>query len=92
VFFFVTTLVGIGFGPVLLGFVSDLYASAAFTHGDYGALCHGGTALLQSPAVKESCAVASTAGIRYALLSGMLFYLWSSVHYYMASRAMRSVK
>jgi len=90
VFFFVTTLVGIGLGPVVLGFVSDLYAGAAFAGGDYAGMCHAGTAVVRSSVVQERCAAASTAGIRYALLSGMLFYLWSAMHYYLASRAMRS--
>ncbi|CAN5562621.1 MFS transporter [soil metagenome] len=89
VFFFVTTLVGVGLGPVLLGFVSDLYAGAVFTMGDYATLCAGGKASHASAALRDACTTASTSGIRYALLSATVFAAWSMVHYLLAARALR---
>jgi predicted MFS family arabinose efflux permease len=83
VFFFISTLVGVGLGPALLGFVSDLYASAAFA-GDHGAVCAGDAA-----ASLPACRSASAQGIRYALMSSMALYAWGAGHYYLAARAIR---
>ena len=82
-FFFVSTLVGVGLGPPLLGFVSDLYAAAAFA-GDYGAVCAGDDATLLAP-----CRIASAQGIRWALMSSMALYAWGAFHYFVAARAIR---
>jgi predicted MFS family arabinose efflux permease len=87
VFFFVTTMVGVGLGPAVIGFVSDLYANAVFTQGDFSQLCPGGQAAHGSLALQKACSAASITGIRYALLSATALAAWSSVHYYLASRA-----
>ncbi len=82
VFFFVSTLVGVGLGPPLLGLVSDLYASANFQgEGGFRAVCLAGETL-DDPA----CAAASALGVRYALMSSMALYAWGAVHYLIAAR------
>lgn len=78
VFFFVSSLLGIGLGPPLLGFVSDLYAGS-FYAGDYLAACTGET-------LTATCATASAEGIRYALMTSMALYAAGAVLYFLASR------
>jgi predicted MFS family arabinose efflux permease len=86
VFFFVTTMIGVGIGPAVVGLLSDFYASIAFTAGDYGTLCSGQQLARSGADIQSACLAASTAGIRYALLSATGFAAWSSIHYFLASR------
>jgi predicted MFS family arabinose efflux permease len=90
VFNFILGLVGIGFGPTLVGILSDRLARVAFVAGDYAALCPKGrpspgltTGLLQS------CADASAIGLRHALVLMSLTFVWASLHYWLASRTLR---
>lgn len=80
VYFFVSTLVGVGFGPPLLGLASDLFAGLALPSGDFAVLC-------TAPRLTGDCAAASAAGVRYALLSSIALYAWAAVHYLLAARA-----
>lgn len=87
VFFFISTLVGIGLGPPVIGFVSDLYAGAAFPAGDFAAACPGGRAPAGADAVLvQACLAASGAGVRHALMTSMAFFAVGALHYYVASR------
>jgi MFS family permease len=76
---FVLGLVGTGLGPLLVGFLSDLYSHAAFG-GDYARLCAGVAADL------PACRAASGAGVRHALMTIPIFALWAGVHYCLAAR------
>jgi MFS family permease len=76
---FVLGLVGTGLGPLLVGFLSDLYSHAAFG-GNYQQVCTGLTAEL------PACRAASAAGIRHALMTIPVFALWAGVHYCLAAR------
>ena len=87
VFFFVTTLVGVGVGPAVLGFISDLYANALFDGGSFSALCHTAKGVPVADALQAACTKASTTGIRYALLTSTIVAAWSALHYYLASCA-----
>lgn len=89
VFNFVIGLVGIGFGPTLVGFISDRFARSDFTVGDY-ALCPKGrppTGALD--AFMQSCAGAQAAGLRHALMLMSLTCVWAAVHYWLAARTIR---
>jgi hypothetical protein len=89
VFNFVIGLVGIGFGPTLVGFISDRFARSAFTVGDY-ALCPKGrppTGVLD--AFMQSCAGAQATGLRHALMLMSLTCVWAAVHYWLAARTLR---
>lgn len=44
IFFVVSAIVGFGFGPALLGYISDVLAAQSFAGGHYRALCPGGVA------------------------------------------------
>jgi predicted MFS family arabinose efflux permease len=83
-------LLGAGLGPTLLGVASDRYASAFFTGGDFIASCPGGMAPPGSVAALDlACREASASGLRAALISALVFFLWASVHYLLAARTLK---
>lgn len=88
-FFFVTTLVGVGLGPALLGFISDLYANALFEGGNFSVVCLAGKVSPASLALQRACTEASTTGIRYALLTSVLVSIWAALHFYLAACAIK---
>jgi predicted MFS family arabinose efflux permease len=91
VFFFTTTLIGVGLGPSITGLLSDVYAQGMFSFGDFTAMCPGGRAIPGAePAVAQACAAASTGGIKAALTTISLGYLWASLHYWLAARTVRA--
>jgi MFS family permease len=81
VFFFVSTLVGVGLGPPLLGLVSDLFANASYPGGGFNNACAGG-----ATATNSACAQASADGVQLALASSMVLYAWGAIHYLIAAR------
>jgi predicted MFS family arabinose efflux permease len=87
---FMLSLVGIGLGPTLVGFLSDRYAGSAFQLGQFGAMCPGGAAPKGSgEALTAACGTANALGIRYALMTMSLLGLWAALHYLLASRHLR---
>jgi predicted MFS family arabinose efflux permease len=89
VFNFTIGLVGIGFGPTLVGFMSDRFARSAFTAGDYS-LCPKGrptTGVLDT--FTQSCAGAQATGLRHALMLMSLTCVWAALHYWLAARSLR---
>lgn len=90
VFNFILGLVGIGFGPTLVGLLSDRFARSAFTVGDFVASCPGGRPLTGAlDAHLQACADASATGLRHALMLMSLTFVWASIHYYLAARTLR---
>jgi predicted MFS family arabinose efflux permease len=83
VIIFFQNLVGMGFGPLFVGAMSDVYAARRF-EGDYAARCVG-------KAAREAteCLAASSIGIRYAMITCVGVLLWAAVHYWLASRSIR---
>jgi len=80
-------LVGIGVGPLLIGFVSDTMAQHSFALGSFAALCPGGAAAHGAGAdLVQACGVASRAGIADAIGGASLLFIWSAVHYWLAAR------
>jgi MFS family permease len=73
--FMVVALVGIGFGPVLVGAISDYAAHAIY--GVDPAHCVG----LSAP----MCSAATFAGLRAAMIMTALLYLWPAFHYVRAA-------
>jgi predicted MFS family arabinose efflux permease len=85
----VLSLVGVGLGPTIAGYLSDTYASAAFTSGDYLHTCHGGRAAAGAAAqLVQSCAASSATGIRRALMTLSLTFVWAGLHYFLAGRTL----
>jgi hypothetical protein len=87
VFFFITSMVGYGLGPALLGFLSDVLAARAFGAGDFAATCVH--AAPSTAAGVESCRLASTAGIGGAMAVLSCLYFWASAHFFWAARTLR---
>lgn len=82
-------LVGAGMGPTVLGFLSDFFAGRAFAGADFIASCPGGrSAPGASPAMETACRAASTQGLREALMSVQVLFLWAAVHYLLAARTL----
>ena len=79
-----STIIGMGLGPLLAGVASDWFAAHAFA-GDY-ATC---TAVLAA-STKVACARASSTGLRFALASIACLYLFAALMYGVAARRMRS--
>jgi len=78
VYFFVSTLVGVGLGPPITGFFSDFYASMALG-ADFAAHCPG-------KQLVGACAAASAAGLREALGTSCIFLVWGCIHFAFAAR------
>jgi len=84
-------LVGVGIGPTLLGVLSDAFAKAAFTGGNFKLLCPGGAPPHGDLSVlQQACAAASATGIRQAMMAMSVFLLWAAVHYFLAARTLRA--
>lgn len=73
-------LVGMAFGPVVTGALSDMFAARHFGAADYLGQCS--TAL---PALAQSCAEASTYGIRMALVAVVMLFFWSGTHFLLSA-------
>ncbi len=90
VFNFTLGLVGIGLGPTLVGLLSDRFAQAAFTAGNYALSCPDGhSAAGASNILLQSCADASATGLRHALIMLSALFFFAGIHYCLASRTLR---
>jgi MFS family permease len=76
------TVLGLGLGSVLLGFLSDRLAAAAFA-GDYRAVC-----LMRKAAAPASCTIASASGLQHAMLAIAAFLLIAIGNYLWTARSL----
>jgi len=86
-------LIGAGLGPTFLGYASDRFADASFAtsgiQGSFAALCPGGKAAIDAgPDLASACQHAAANGLRFALTSVTLAFLWAAVHFLLASRTL----
>lgn len=81
IFMLVANLVGIGFGPALVGGLTD-WLSSQFLGGDFTAQCPAGEALT------SACHAAEVAARRWALALTALLALWSAFHLFRAGRTL----
>jgi hypothetical protein len=91
--FLLMNLIGQGFGPTTIGFLSDRFSARLFTAGNFHAVCSAAgahaahsNAVAAHGALADACQNASAGGIRYAMLALSVTLVWSSVHYFLASR------
>ena len=75
----IVNLVGLGVGPVLIGYASDRFAQAAYG----GPLPESCKAL----AADLACRTALGTGLRHALMLMTCLFVWAGVHYYLAGRS-----
>jgi len=88
--FLAANLLGAGLGPTVLGMASDLFASSAFAAGDFIASCPGGRAPAGAVAsVDAACQAASAQGLRFALMSVLVFFPWGVAHYAIAAKTLK---
>jgi hypothetical protein len=80
-------VVGTAAGPTAMGYISDFIATRLFTLGDFHAMCPGGVAPEGAgDALVSACHAANADGLRYALASTAVTFLWGAVHFLLASR------
>lgn len=87
---FLSAAIGLGTGPLITGFVSDLFAQSYFTGaGGYTASCIGKAAAGADAATKLACREASGSGVQMAIFLASLVYIWAGAHYFIAARRMK---
>jgi len=75
-------LLGAGFGPTAVGWLSDFYGARAFGPGFVA--CHSAAA---ATALAARCHGSEVVGLRYALITTTLFAMpWAALHFWLASR------
>ena len=80
-----TSVVGAGAGPLIVGTLSDAMASAHLGR-DYALACPRLGTL--DPQLLSSCQEASAVGLQWGMMLAALIYLWSAVHFFLAARTM----
>jgi MFS family permease len=81
-----TNLVGAGLAPLIVGALSDHFASQAIG-GHFAAVCTGARAA--EAAAVGPCGVASAHGLQMASMVFALVYLWAAAHFALAARTIR---
>ncbi len=93
VYTLVSSILGGGLGPILVGWLSDRFAAAAFAGGSYAVHCAGGIAAGSAQAAYDAaCRAAAAAGLNQALLCCALIFAWGAFHFLAAARAMGPVE
>jgi predicted MFS family arabinose efflux permease len=93
-YFLVLNLIALGIGPYFTGkaidlFSADLFAQAGF--GDFSIMCPGGVAPAGSAEeIARACADSLALGTRHGMVLTMLIFIWASLHYLFAARAVGS--
>jgi len=86
----VVGVIGAGFGPTILGVISDHFAAAAFHHGNFIASCPGGRAPTGAEiGIDAACRSASSLGLRRGLIWVQVLYIWAAFHFVRAARTFR---
>jgi predicted MFS family arabinose efflux permease len=87
----IMTVMGLAFGPPLVGLLSDVLAAKAYTGlMPFAPACPGGVAPHGAAGfAAESCRAASFHGLQQALVIAVAVYVWSGFHYVLASRTLR---
>ncbi|MCB5425982.1 MFS transporter [Altererythrobacter sp. CC-YST694] len=80
-------ILGAGLGPTVTGILSDKFAVGLFKGTDFLASCPGGRGMDgMGTALDAACLVASSDGLRYALISVLGIFAWAALHYVLAAR------
>lgn len=87
---FLSAAIGLGLGPLLAGLVSDMVAQATYTGpGAFSDVCRGATSAIDFGA-QTACREASGGGVRVAIVTASLVFVWAGIHYFIAARKMKS--
>jgi MFS family permease len=80
----IVNLIGYGFGPPIIGLLSDFLSSRAMAEvGLTAQMC-----LAPQPAQAAACVAGSAAGLQTAMQIGCLIFLWAGFHFFMAWRSL----
>jgi MFS family permease len=80
VLMFFGVLIGVGGGPVFVGWLSDKLGAIEFGNPDFISLC--------AHSVQSSCGRASALGLKYGLIASSAWGLLASLHFFLAARTM----
>ena len=81
----VVNLIGYGFGPPVIGWLSDTLAAGKMTAAGLSPeLCHAAAAKTNA-----LCGAATADGLRTAMQIGCLVFLWAGLHFLLAWRSLR---
>ncbi|MEO6339438.1 MAG: hypothetical protein ABIO39_05325, partial [Caulobacteraceae bacterium] len=75
----IVNLVGLGFGPMVIGYASDRIAAMSYG-GPLPAKC-------MAVAADVACRTALADGLRYSFILTSALFVWASLHYFLAGRA-----
>jgi MFS family permease len=82
---FVVNMIGYALGPPFVGIVSDIMANQALApQGLSVDLCRRPDA-----AQAAACAAGQAQGLQYAMMIGVLFFLWAGVHFLLVGRTLQ---
>jgi MFS family permease len=91
VFGILYTLIGAGFGPTFVGWMSDRMAERAFSGGGFLLHCPAGGSMARMPgAIGEACRHASMEGVRNALMIAVCVLFVAGCFYWFAARTLRA--
>jgi MFS family permease len=79
----ITSLIGLGLGPLLIGFLSDCYARRSYAAGSFDLDCAA------AHAQGAACLQASATGLQWGAMTCALLYLGAAVHYLFAAKTVR---
>jgi MFS family permease len=91
ILFLPATLLGLGFGPPFVGWLSDLIAANAFGTGSFADLCPGGVAPASASAdLITTCKAASFAGVKWAIVATLGgVYPLAALFYFLCARTLK---
>ncbi len=101
ILFLPINLIGLGFGPPFVGWLSDMLGQRSFSalrptgllelHYDFKAVCPGGQAPKGSlPDLAAACHTASFEGLKGAMtLTMAVIFTWAAIHYLIAARTIK---
>lgn len=84
VLLFVVNLLGYGLGPPVIGALSDGLANWSLAQSGLSLAACAGPA-----ATSAACAAGTSFGLKYAIVIGLLGYLWAAVHFLLAGRTLQ---
>ncbi|HYD86162.1 MAG TPA: MFS transporter [Vitreimonas sp.] len=85
VLLFIVNLIGLGLGPPAIGALSDFLANSQLIPlGLSTEICADPSRLSDS-----QCASGKESGLRYAMMIGVLGYLWAGLHFLISARTLR---
>ena len=82
---FIVNIIGYALGPPFVGALSDYLANQALVADGLSVdLCRKA-----AESIAATCKAGTSQGLRYAMMIGVLFFLWAAVHFLLVGRTLR---